>query len=572
VVNGGTTPAATVSGASYAQARIHFLHTMAGQSAAFNIARAVDLEGDLDIGALAWGVCECAGRHEILRSCFRVLNGQLRQIVTPAGPGLAVIDLRSLAGRSGSQADDTLAVGLAQQEARKPFDLARGPLLRMTALLLGERRSLLLITLHHIIADGQSLDILLRELSALYTSRATGVPHRLPVPELQYVDYAAWQRQRVEGGSLDADADFWREQLRGLTALALPSDRPRLPLPAYEGRAHRFPLDVTLLARLKALARHESVSFFMVLLAGFAVLLHRSTGQTDIAVGSTTSSRTRPELVDMVGLFVNMLVFRIPVEGSMTLRDVVGAAGEVCLDAYQHQEVPFEQVVAHSVGDRREPAKHPLFQVVFQMLEDDDADLPMAGLRARVRQPDGQSGGFDLIWTVGTLGERATVCISYATSLFDHSTVTKMAANWLRVLEQMAEDPDRTVGTVGILPPPSGGGWNGRTGPVPATPVPVPETGHAPQRTHPASGAAVPAALTGLWIRVLGVPDAKPDVSFFAQGGQSLLATILITQVEEEFGVRVSLDEFFRQPTLSALAGWIRRERAGRHDSPSADV
>jgi acyl carrier protein len=543
---------------------------MAGQSAAFNIARAVDLEGDLDIGALAWGVCECATRHEILRACFRVLNGQLRQIVIPRGPELAVIDLRSLTGQSGSLADGTLAVGLAQREAQKPFDLARGPLLRMTVLLLGERRSLLLITLHHIIADGRSLDILLRELSALYTSRTTGVPHRLPVPELQHVDYAAWQRQRVEGGSLDADADFWREQLRGLAALALPTDRPRLPLPAYEGRAHRFPLDVTLLARLKVLARHEGVSFFMVLLAGFAVLLHRYTGQTDIAVGSTTSGRTRPELVDMIGLFVNMLVLRIPVDGSMTLRGVVRAAGEVCLDAYEHQEVPFEQVVADSVGDRREPAKHPLFQVVFQMLEDEDADLPMAGLRARVREADGRSAGFDLIWTVGTLGERATVCLSYATSLFDHGTVTKMADHWLRVLEQMAEDPDRTVGTVGVLPPASGGGW---TGPVPATPMPVQETGHAPQRTrHPASGAAVPATLAGLWIRVLGVPDAEPDVSFFAQGGQSLLAIILITQVEEEFGVRISLDEFFRQPTLSALAGWIRRERAGRHDGPSADV
>jgi acyl carrier protein len=560
-MNGDIAAAATVSDASYAQARIHFLHTMAGRSAAFNIARAVDLEGNLDTDALARAVSECVTRHEILRVCLRVMNGRLRQIVRPTGSALTVIDLRSVTDRSGSPTESALADDLAHREAQTPFDLARGPLLRVTVLLLREQRSLLLITLHHIIADGRSLDILLHELSALYTSRATGIPHRLPVPGLQYVDYAAWQQQRVEGGSLDVDADFWREQLRGLAALALPTDRPRLPLPAYEGRAYRFPLDVTLQARLKALARREGASFFMVLLAGFVVLLHRYTGQTDIAVGGTTSGRTRPELADMIGLFVNMLVFRVPVDESMTLRRVVQDTTEVCLDAYQHQELPFEQVVAQSVGDRREPAKHPLFQAVFQMLEEEDTGLPMTGLRAHVREADGHNGGFDLIWTVGTLGEHATVCLAYATSLFDHGTVATMADHWLRVLWQMAEDPDRTVGTVGILAPASG---SGRAEPVPEAPV--------PDTSHPACDAAVPATLAGLWTDVLGIPDAEPDVSFFAQGGHSLLAGVLITQVEEEFGVQVSLDEFFRQPTLSALAGWISHERARRHDGPSADV
>jgi acyl carrier protein len=556
-----TTAAATVSDASYAQARLHFLHTMVGQSAAYNIARAVDLEGNLDVGALAGAVTECATRHEILRACFRVMNGRLRQIINPEAPALAVVDLRSVSGGSGSLAADRLADDLARREAMQPFNLARGPLLRVTVLLVTERRSLLLISVHHIIADGWSVGVLLRELSAAYSDFSNGIQRRSPFPELQYVDYAAWQRQRVEGGAFDADADFWRAQLREFTALALPTDRPRPSAPDYEGRTYRFTLDAALMARLRALARQEGASYFMVLLAGFVVLLHRFTGQADIAVGGTTSGRTRPELTEMIGMFVNMLVLRVRVDESMTIRQVVRATAEVCLDAYQHQELPFERIAAES-AHLPEPGKHSLFQVVFQMLEEEDAELPMAGLRARVREVDGDtSGGFDLIWNVGAADDRTTVLLEYATALFDHDTITEMADHWVQVLKQMAEDPDRGVS--------AGGKFTATRSVSGAKPPPgkgaTPDATARQLATRPATDAAVPPELARLWTNALGVPDAVPDVSFFDAGGNSLLAAVLITQIEEELGVRISLDEFFRQPTLSALTEWIRRDRPPAH-------
>lgn len=556
-----TTATATVSDASYAQARLHFLHTMVGQSAAYNITRAVDLEGYLDVGALAWAVTECATRHEILRACFRVINGRLRQIINPRAPALVVVDLRSVSGGSGSLAGDSLADDLAIREARQPFNMARGPLLRVTVLLVAERRSLLLISVHHIIADGWSVGILLRELSAAYTDRSNGIQRRSPFPELQYVDYAAWQRQRVEGGAFDADADFWRAQLREFTALALPTDRPRSSAPDYEGRTYRFTLDAALMARLRALSRQEGASFFMVLLAAFVVLLHRFTGQADIAVGGTTSGRTRPELTEMIGMFVNMLVLRVRVDESMTIRQVVRATAEVCLDAYQHQELPFERIVAES-AHLPEPGKHSLFQVVFQMLEEEDAELPMAGLRARVREVDGDtSGGFDLIWNVGAADDRTTVLLEYATRLFDHDTIAEMAEHWVHVLKQMADDPDRAVGTGGEFT--AVRGLSGSESPHKEA---APDATARQQATsRHATDAAVPPELARLWTNSLGVPDAVPDVSFFAAGGDSLLAAVLITQIEEDLGVRIPLDEFFRQPTLSALSEWIRRDRPPAH-------
>jgi acyl carrier protein len=557
----GSTATATVSDASYAQARIHFLHAMGGQSAHFNIARSVLVEGSLDVDALAWAVRECAARHEILRACFRVLNGRLQQVISPRAPELVVIDLRSAPG---GPAADGLAGSLAEREALRPFNLARGPLLRVTVLLVAERRSLLLVTVHHIIADGWSAGILLRELAAAYTDRGNGTERRRPLPELQYVDYAAWQRQRVEGGAFDADAGFWREQLRDFTGLALPADRPRSPAPAFAGRTYRRTLDDALVTRLRALSRQEGASLFMVFLAGFVLLLHRYTGQSDIAVGGTTSGRTRPELAEMIGMFVNMLVLRVRLDELMTIRQVVRATADVCLDAYQHQELPFERVVAENAPGQREPGKHPLFQVVFQMLEEGDAELPLGGLRASVREADvgSSSGGFDLIWNVGTSGDQASVFIEYATDRFGHDTVTRMAGDWVRVLAEMAGEPGRTVAATGKFAAASA-----RGGPEPLSRQPAPDVaGLQHDAGHPATSAvAVPARLARLWADALGDPGAGPDVSFFAAGGHSLLATVLITQIEEEFGVKVSLDEFFLRPTLSALAEWIGRDTPPAH-------
>jgi len=607
----GESASALVSDASYTQARLYFLDELAHRAGVYTVARALDLTGGLDPAALDAAVRGCVRRHESLRTCFRVLDGRLRQIVTAHEPALRVVDLRFLLARGAPVEGEELVAGLARQEAAEPFDLRRVPLLRTTLVRLTDQRSVLLVTLHHIVADAWSLDLFLREVFTLYQARVTGTSDRLPEPTLQYADFAAWQQRAEATGGHDRLLAHWRERVRDLRELSLPTDRPRPEEPSYRGRSHPVPLDDQVTDRLRVLCREEGASLYMALLAAFYVVLHRYSGQEDLTVGGTTSGRARPEVQHMIGFFVNMLVLRTPVRAEHTLRDVLRATAGTCHDAYDHQELPFERLVA-AQGGVRQADRHPLFQVVFQMIDQSDDDLSVPGLRVRMREQAATAATFDLVCTVTNTAGRLSAALDYATDLWDRETVAALGHAWRSALRELAHLPDRAVRDVPLaeehthvpgalsdevrrttvladLPPgavlslrdpyghPAPQGAVGELvrrdrpdaawvptglmvradadGRLRAAPAPddtsVPEPAHA---GHATPAGPVERELASLWEELLGVAVVGRHDNFFLLGGHSLLATVLITRVQERYGTDVTLDEFFRTPTPAGLA------------------
>ncbi|MEV0318576.1 condensation domain-containing protein [Streptomyces sp. NPDC050658] len=604
------TGSALVSDASYAQSRMYFLDELADRAGVFTVARVLDLSGETDVAALDAAVRGCVRRHESLRTCFRVMDGQLKQIVTEQEPALRVVDLRALLARGAPVDERELVADLASQEEAEPFDLRRVPLLRTTLLRLTDQRSVLLVTLHHIVADAWSLDLFLRELSALYEAAATGTPDGLPELPLQYADFAAWQQRAEATGGHDRLLAHWRERIRDLAELALPTDRPRPAQLSYEGRAHTVPLHDDLAERLAALGREEGASPFMALLAGFYVALHRYSGQSDLAVGGTTSGRARPETQNVIGSFVNMVVLRTPVREGHTLREVLRATAETCHDAYEHQELPFERLVAAQGGARRAD-RNPLFQVVFQMIAEQDGDLSAPGLRIRMREPAGAVTTFDLVCTVTNTAGRLAATLDYSPDLWDAETVAALGDAWQRALRELADRPDRAVRDIPLAeeaaypadalteelrrepaiaelpagavltvrdpyghPAPRGAvgelfrrdrpddparptGIAVRSagdGSLGAAPSPEEAVAAPTPAEHSAPVGPVEQALAALWEELLGRTGIGRHDNFFEHGGHSLLATVLVTRVQDEYGADVTLDAFFRLPTPAGLA------------------
>ncbi|MGC5365552.1 condensation domain-containing protein [Streptomyces sp. DT24] len=607
----GESASALVSDASYTQARLYFLDELAHRAGVYTVARALDLTGELDPSALDAAVRGCVRRHESLRTCFRFLDGRLRQIVTAHEPALRVVDLRSLLPRDALVDGEALVAELARQEAAEPFDLRRVPLLRTTLIRLADRRSVLLVTLHHIVADAWSLDLFLREVSALYQAHVTGAPHRLPELSLQYADFAAWQQRAEAAGGHDRLLAHWRDRLHDLSELTLPTDRLRPKAPSHQGRSHSVPLDGQVMDQLRILCREEGASVYMALLAAFYVVLHRYSGQDDLTVGGTTSGRARPEVQHMIGFFVNMLVLRTRVRAEHTLRDVLRAAAETCHDAYDHQELPFERLVADQ-GGAGQADRHPLFQVVFQMIDQPDGDLSVPGLRIRMREQAATVATFDLVCTVTNTAGRLSATLDYATDLWDRDTVATLGHAWQLTLRELAHRPDCAVRDVplaqerthalGALPDdvrrataladlpsdavlslrdpyghPAPRGAVGelvrrdrpdapwvRTGltvrvdadgrlRAACAPDDAPVIEPAPAE-HATPAGPIERELAMWWEQLLGVTGIGRHDNFFVLGGHSLLATVLITRAQEHYGTDVTLDEFFRTPTLAGLA------------------
>ncbi|WP_063763121.1 condensation domain-containing protein [Streptomyces sp. NRRL WC-3742] len=544
---------ATAAEVSSAQARIHFLDRTAPSGAVYNIARSIELTGELDLGCLTGAVRDCVERHESLRTCFTTMQGRLLQIVTAQQPVLRVIDLSALSALPPAEGVPTageLVEQLARQEAEEPFNLKRAPLVRLRLIRLSRQRHVLLVTLHHIIADAWSLDLFLRELAGRYRARVSGRTDPEPAPPLQYADYAAWQRRAVDGGAFDPAVAYWREKLADLTELDLGADRPRPQRPSHRGGTHLAPLAPDLAERLRPLCREEGASLFMALLAAFTVVAHRRTGLGDIVLGGTTSGRERPELREMIGCFVNMLPLRTAVDPKDSLRAVLRSTARTCQDAYEHQELPFEQLVAE-VGGVREPGRHPVFQTVFQLLDDRAPQLTFPGLDARLHAVDRETSTFDLVCTVLDGDDRLTGSFEYATDLYDGRTVAQLADAWALVLEAMAADPDQGVAD---LPLPLA-----QVSPA-ARPAPEPAPGRAP---YAAPVGATEQLLAEDWAAQLGLDAVGRHDNFFVLGGHSLLATILITGYQERFGVELPLERFLGSATVAELARVVDALRDG---------
>jgi amino acid adenylation domain-containing protein len=447
---------------SYGQKSLWFLYQLAPRSAAYNIARAIRLREKLDVRAFRDAFQTLVDRHPSLRTTFAAADGEpLQQIHTRAQ---VCFEEEDASGRSESFLESRLT-----EEAHRPFDLERGPLLRVKLFRRSPEEHVLLIAVHHIIGDFWSLGILMRELATLYAGRRNGSASNLTTPRVQYADYTRWQAKMLAAETGERLWTYWREQLAGeLPDLNLPTDHVRPAMQTYQGRARAIRLDAHLTRRLKSLATERGASLYTVLLAAFQVLLHRYTGQEDILTGSPTSGRSRPELAELVGYFANPVVLRANLAGNPAFADFLAQVRQTVLAALDHQEFPFALLVER-LQIERNPSRSPLFQVMFVLQQTqvrDEAGLTLFAL--------GEAGGrvnlnglalesmaleqrvaqFDLTLMMAGADEELTASIEYNTGLFDAATITRMLGHFQTLLEGIVADPARRISDLPLLAAP----------------------------------------------------------------------------------------------------------------------
>ncbi|MBJ6765766.1 amino acid adenylation domain-containing protein, partial [Myxococcaceae bacterium JPH2] len=433
---------------SFAQQRLWFLAKLEPDSASYNIPVAVLLDGVLDVAALAGAFRDLQLRHESLRTTFHEHAHQPFQHIEarPALPASWV----DLSGPS-SQAADTLVRDLFQYEAWLPFDVETGPLWRVLVARLSEERHALLLTMHHAISDGWSMGVLIQELTALYSARATGVAPRLEPLPIQYADFALWQRDWLRDDVLEAQLDWWKGQLQGAPSfLALPTDKPRPATRSVHGAAHPFQFPRELSDALHALCRQEGVTPSMVILAAFQLLLSWYSGQDDISVGSPIAGRTQPELEGLIGFFVNTLVLRTRLDGVTTFRELLDRVRTLTLGAYAHQDVPFEKLV-EALRPERVPGRSPLFQVMVAYQNAPMPEVLGPQLRMSPYKLEHRAALFDLTLAISDRGQGLRGQLEYSTDLFEPSTAARIVGHLRMLLESVLANPSRPLATVSLL-------------------------------------------------------------------------------------------------------------------------
>jgi amino acid adenylation domain-containing protein len=433
---------------SFAQQRLWFVDRLQPGEATYNIPSFWRLRGPLDAGALAAALDAVSARHEPLRTRFVVTGGEPAQSIDSPLPRLPPrIDLRSLPQASRERE----LARLATAEATRPFDLARGPLLRSTLLVLGREEHAALWTLHHIAADGWSLGVFVRELGELYGAAAGGRPPRLAPLAVHYADYALWQRRWLTGGRLQADVAWWRERLAGVPALlALPTDRPRPPIKSARGGSVFVNAPADLLGALRRLGRHAGATLFMSLLAGFTTLLARGAGQRRFAIGTPVAGRTRRELEPLIGLFVNTLVLPLEVEPRAAFAAQLAQVRETLLAAYAHQEIPFEKLV-EELHPERSLAHEPLFQILFTLQNTPAPGSGLPGLSAVALPVTNGAAKFDLSLFGEERADGLALSLEYAADLFDTTTARRLLAALVRLLAAAAAAPSLPLGELPLL-------------------------------------------------------------------------------------------------------------------------
>ncbi|MFH8381043.1 amino acid adenylation domain-containing protein [Kitasatospora sp. NPDC018058] len=414
---------------SSAQQRLWFLHDFAPEGTEYNTVLGLRLDGPLDVDALRTALAALVARHEPLRTVYHTVDGRGVQLVRPAEqPELLLFEPdRAAAGDAGDAAQEWLRGRIGQ-----PFDLRNGPVLRAALARTGPDRHLLALVIHHIATDGWSMDLLARDLGACYTAALEGTAAVLPPLPVQYADYAAWQRERLDTPEQHRHLEYWRERLAGLAPLDLPTDRPRPAVRETAGAMLAVDLPESLADRLRALARQQDATLFMALVAAVQVVLSRASGQSDLAVGTPTSGRGRPELEDMVGFFVNTVVLRTAVDESLTFPELLGRVRETVLEAFVHEETPFDQLV-EALRPDRDPSRNALVEVMVGLETDRSGEIRLLGLRGEPTPLVSSEISHDLSFNFYEEQGRLKAVIGYSTALFDPGTVAALAEQ-LRVL------------------------------------------------------------------------------------------------------------------------------------------
>ncbi len=435
---------------SSAQQRLWILSTLHPESPQYNLAMALDLLGPLDVGALTRALGALVQRHEALRVTFEVQDGEPRQrIAAAAATPLSVIDLAGLGGET--RAAETRR--LVPAEARIPFDLASGPLLRGRLLSLAADRHVLVLTAHHIVVDGWSQGLLVQDLAAFYRACLTGSPVDLPPLAVHHPDYAEWEQRRWRRGELEPQRQYWLRQLAGrLPALELPLDRRRPPVPSFRGAHLGFRVDLPVSEGLRALSRSERVTPFATLLAAYAVLLYRHSGQAEVMIGTPTANRGRPELQAVVGCFPNLLALRCDLSGNPPFREVMTRSQEFAVAAIAHQEMPFDALVEALVRER-DARRHPLFQAAFVLHERPRSDLDLPGLTLEPLRLESGVAKFELMLEIVPTATGLAGTLEYSRDLFFATTAARLVDRFQRLLAALVADPRRRISELPLLSP-----------------------------------------------------------------------------------------------------------------------
>ncbi|HEX8319616.1 amino acid adenylation domain-containing protein, partial [Longimicrobium sp.] len=438
---------------SFTQQRLWFLEQLGSPGSVYHLHKSLRLRGALDVDALARALDEVVARHEALRTTFAQVDAAPVQRIAPAAASGFHLVEHDLGGRADAEAElDRLIAG----EARAPFDLERGPLVRGRLVRLAADDHVLVLAMHHLVTDGWSFGVLFDELSSLYAAHRSGREAHLPELPVQYADYAVWQRRWMEGDVLREQADYWTRTLAGAPELLeLPTDRPRPAQVDHAGAVLGVELDEALTAGLNALARRHGTTLYMTLVAGWAVVLSRLSGQDDVVIGTPTAGRGRRETEGLIGCFVNTLALRLELSGAPTVAELLGRVKERALAGQHHQDIPFEQVV-ELVDPVRSVSHHPLFQVVIawqNMARGEGNTLRLPGVEAGVAVESAHVDAKTDLWLgLWEANERIQGSVKYATALFDRATVERHLAHLRRVLEAFVADDLQAVHVLPLLP------------------------------------------------------------------------------------------------------------------------
>ena len=435
---------------SYAQQRQWFLWQWAPHSAAYNIPTALRLQGPLDVNALERSVQALIERHETLRTVFTQETGQPLQVVLPAGP--FALEIHQPGAELANDPDASIQA-FVQTQSQQTFDLEHGPLLRAALLQVTPNDHVLVLTLHHIVSDGWSLQVMIEELVQLYAGFNLGHDAGLPALPIQYADYALWQRQWMEAGEQARQLAYWQDKLGGeQPVLELPMDRPRSIEQSFAGASHNLILDPALSNALKAFARQENVTLFVVLLASFQALLHRYSGQADIRVGVPNANRGRVEIERLIGFFVNTQVLKADIDGQMPFVELLRQVKQTAQEAQAHQDLPFEQLV-EALEPGRSLSHSPLFQVMFNHQAERRASVEtrLNGLNIEPLEWQSQTAQFDLTLNTTEQAHGIEAVLKYATDLFDAATIERLAQHWTALLQAIVAEPNQRIGQLPML-------------------------------------------------------------------------------------------------------------------------
>lgn len=432
---------------SFAQQRLWFIEQMEPGNAAYLIATAIRLEGPIQVALLEQSFTHLLRRHESLRTTFHLQQGQPVQVIHPAASfAIPLVDLRSLPGAERELAGEQVM----KWEAQLPFSLEQGPLLRARLCQLGDQTYILMLTMHHIIADGWSMSILVQEVTAHYGYLLQGRSPALPDLPIQYVDYALWQRRTLQGDVLQKQLEYWRTRLADAPVLELPADHPRPARRTYRGALASSFLPGELARALRQVSQQEHATLMMTLLAAFGILLARYSNQQDLVVGMPIANRVRPEVEHLIGLFLNTLALRLDLSGDPSFLQVLRRVRETSLSADARQDLPFEKLV-EELQPQRSLSHAPFFQVMFIPQNQPAAPFDLPGLRIQSLRPDRQAAMFDLSLYIFEQGQDVEVCAEYNTDLFTRATIVRLLHHYTTLLQESVANPGENIWRLPLL-------------------------------------------------------------------------------------------------------------------------